>query len=499
MKRRNIVRCLIGVAMILAMMLGTVGCGEQTSSVRKTPTDIPDYSDSDKEMYIYAHRSGSNGQFRGTFGEMITYDEADYFSLERLQEFKDCGFNVFYSQVTAHWYKGEDFETSYLKQYLDWCEQIGLKMIVEDSRIFSLCSSQESLIGEGKQFATMDDLVETIRDYMQPYINHPAFWGICIEDEPQYKCLQAVSEVCRAVKAVKEDVFLKMCLFPLGGLGNLNSEEFYTGQRTTGATIEHWINYAETYLDLSESEWLAYDKYAFGSDGFNSLFNANLQMAAEMAEERDLKFEVILQSFGMDNGSGVKVLPDLNELYLQNNLALAFGVDNIAYFTYWRPGSGYDGVEKMTGGILDYDGTKMIYDEVQEVIAYTREMASVVMNFDYEKTYWSYDRKADITAPSYFISLKTEKLDKVEVSEVTQPTIITQMFDETNNRKGYMVVNALATWDEYSLPDELTLTFEDYDFVTYYSKEEPKTVPLTDGSITLELQEGEAVFVIPHN
>ena len=95
--------------------------------------------------------------------------------------------------------------------------------------------------------------------------------------------------------------------------------------------------------------------------------------------------------------------------------------------------------------------------------------------------------------------MKSEKLDDIKEVKVTQPTIITQMKDSTNNRTGYMVMNAETTLNDYSEPDEVIVSFEDYDFVTYYSVDGAKTVELVDGKLTLTLPEGQAACVIPHN
>jgi len=73
------------------------------------------------------------------------------------------------------------------------------------------------------------------------------------------------------------------------------------------------------------------------------------------------------------------------------------------------------------------------------------------------------------------------------------------MYDENQERNGYMVVNVKNTQNDYKETGEIILNVEGYDFVTYYSKDEPKTVQLVDGEVTLELEEGQAAFVIPHN
>ena len=87
-----------------------------------------------------------------------------------------------------------------------------------------------------------------------------------------------------------------------------------------------------------------------------------------------------------------------------------------------------------------------------------------ILNFEYEKAYFTYDSENAISAPIYFSGVKSEELEHVTAVKVSQPTIVTQMKDETNGRTGYMVLNAQDTMEDSE--DKVTLTIEGYDFVT---------------------------------
>ena len=466
------------------MVAGVIGCEKNTQTSSKVPTDVPNYSESTKELNIYAHRATSEGTFTGANGELITYDS--YITKEEFQRYKDCGFDVIYPQENS--YNGEDFETSRMKAYLDLAEEVGLKCIVSDDRIKKLSGMTTSLVGEGAEFATIEDLAHTIGEYLKPYVNHPAFYGIVTKDEPKWDALEATCQVTQAVKMVDENIYVKTTLLPYH---TSVSHKEYTGEEFGDVTWGSYDTYLRAYLEKSGSNRVSYDDYPYLHNGFLTTFYRNILYNVQLAAEYDADVELIVQSFGKSN----RRLPDKEELYQQNNAALAFGAKNIAYFTYFRMSTN----EGIYGGILDYDGSDMIYDEVQEVIAYTRDMAKVVLNFDYQKVQLAYDEKTDMSAPLYFAGIKSEKLDGISEIVVTQPTIITQMQDKENNRTGYMVLNAETTMNDYSEPDEVTLTFEDYDFVTYYSVDGQKTVELVDGKLTLTLPEGQAAFVIPHN
>ena len=446
-------------------------------------TNVPDYSDSVNELNIYAHRSTSNGTFIDLNGTQLDY--GDYRTKERFQEYKDCGFNVLYVQENN--YNGEAFETSETKKCLDLAYEVGLQCIFIDERIRQLSRSTVSLIGEGAQFASLEALTNQLSTYMAPYIDHPAFYGLATVDEPQYLQLQATGEVYKALKLVDEDIYVKTTLSPFK---KSNGALYYTGvEGSSTATLADYQKYIEKYLQESGTACLSYDDYPFRTDSFLTTYFSNLQYMVTAAAAKGADVELVVQSFAHANTR----LPDLNELYLQNNAALAFGVKNLGYFTYWRAGG-----DTMTGGILDYDGTKMIYDEVQEVIAYTRKMANVMLNFDYEKAYVTYD-SANSTEPDFFADVESQELDNLTVESVTQPTIVTQMKDETNNRTGYMVVNVQSSVNGFSEPEVVVLNFEGYKYATYYIGDTSKTVSLQDGKFKFVLAEGDGVFVIPHN
>lgn len=460
------------------------------------PTDAPDYSDSTMQMNIYAHRSTSEGTFTGVdgSGNLVEVAYPSYISKERFQEFKDCGFNVLYIQENE--YQGQLLSSHPLGTYLELANEVGLKCIISDKRIKELSAVEGGLIGADKEYATMDELVNTLKEYVEPYISHPAFFGLTTKDEPRYVTLESTGQIIQALKQVGEyygvDIYVKATLMPYNTSA---THEMYTGEAggTSERTFASYETYVQSFLDMSKSGVLCYDDYPFRQDEFLSSYLQVLQHNVTKAAENDAVVELVVQSFGKDN----RRMPDLQDLYLQNNLALGFGVKNIGYFTYWRASSSEG--ETITGGILNYDGTKMLYDEVQEVNAYTQDMAKVILNFDYVKANFSCASGA--TAPTYFsgvTGLVNSTLDNVTAT-VTEPTIITQMQDSTNNRTGYMVVNADSSHVENIAKDTVTLTFTNAKYVTKYSASGTEIVKLNSGQITLSLAEGEGAFLIPHN
>lgn len=479
----------VAMAMATALAISAVGCGKQASSEPADPstaTEVPDYSDSTARMNMYAYISPTNGYYTNAAGQQVF--TGDHRSIETYQEYKDCGFDTLMLLGNdAYW--GEDFETSQLKKNMDMCQEVGLKCIVFDHRIHDYSATKDTLIGEGKQFATMEDLVAEIAKCMEPYKEHPAFYGLSLFDEPKYNQLEAMGQTIRAIKTVKEDTFVHTVLLPL--LNNMDME-YFTGEPFGTATFDSYKTYIDKYLKESGQNYFGYDDYPIREDGILSSYFRCLQVAVSEAAKQNADTFLTVQS---NSQAGYLKLPNESELRFQTSAALSFGVKNLLYFTYWMfPNRS---IESYTGAIMDDKGEKMIYDEVQRVNQDTQEMAKVLLHFDYEKAYFTFDKETSITAPLYFGALESSELDNVEAVNVSQATIMTQLHDDEKDITGYMVMNASEPEDAVS--DEVSVKFTDYKFATVYRKGVPETVGLADGTVELTIDCGDCVFVIPHN
>lgn len=478
----------VAILMATALTVSVAGCGDTATSEPADPstaTEVPDYSDSTARMNMYAYISPTDGYYTNAAGQQVF--TGDHRNKETYQEYKDCGFDTLMLLGNdAYW--GEDFETSDLKMNMDLCQEVGLKCIVFDHRIHDYSATTESLIGEGKQFATMEDFVAEIAKCMEPYKDHPAFYGLGLYDEPKYNQMEAMGQTVRAIKAVKEDTFVHSVMLPL--LDNMDSVHF-TGEVGT-ATFDSYKTYINKFLEESEEDYFGYDCYPIREDGVLSSYFRNLQVAVTEAEKHDADIFLTVQS---ESISGYLKLPNEEELRFQSSAALAFGVKNVIYFTYWMFPNRT--AESHSGAIMDDNGNKVIYDEVQRVNQDTQEMAKVLLHFDYEKAYCTFDKETSITAPLYFGALESSQLDNVEEVKVSQATIMTQLYDEEKDITGYMVMNASEPEDAVS--DEVSVKFSGYKFATIYHKGVPETVGLADGVVELSIDCGDCVFVIPHN
>lgn len=476
-----------GVAIVLSVALvGSVAGCKKTSQPAdpSLATEVPDYSDSTARMNMYSYICPTPGNYTTAAGAQVYI--GDQRSVQSFQEYKDCGFDTL-MLLGNDAYRGQDWETSDLKRNLEMAEEVGLNVIVHDDRIHVLSTQKESLIGEGKEYSSLEELSAQIKEWMSPYIDHPVFYGMSLMDEPSHCNFQALSEVTKAIKMIDENIYVHTVLFPY--LEGVTIEQF-TGKSFGNVTIDSYKTYIGDYLDMSEADYVGYDNYPFMADGLLSSFYLNLQTAVAEADKRDADVVLSVQSSCWDTMRKVEE----DDLRFQGYSAMALGAKNLVYYTYYMFPN--QALANYRQAIKDNDGTNIIYDEVQRVNGELQELAKVLLHFDYEKATFTYDKENAISAPTLFSGLKNEELKGVEIVSVTQPTMITQMKDSEKDLTGYMVMNSSDPED--NLTNNVHVKFEGYDYATIYVKGVPETVGLTDSVLTLTLETGEGVFVIPH-
>jgi hypothetical protein len=115
----------------------------------------------DKRMEQYAYAPPPD--FRFEADGIISPVVQDFRTVERYKEYKECGFDILLAQ-TSGVYNGEPWEISKTKLVLDRAYEAGLKkVIVTDERIRLLSETFDGLIGEGKKFASEEELIEFVR------------------------------------------------------------------------------------------------------------------------------------------------------------------------------------------------------------------------------------------------------------------------------------------------------------------------------------------------
>ena len=500
---------LCGVIMLSALF--AVACSGTGSSQEELKAKAPDYSSSDLSLHMYAHVGPTNGYYTDSTGQ-AQYTGEDYRTVKRFQEYKDLGEETLLLLGNDP-YNGENFETSQLKKNLDMAEEVGLRVIVFDLRIHDLSSNisnsgeqLESLVGDGYQFATQEDLEEHIATLIAPYKDHPAFYGVTLFDEPQYVKLKSVGQVYRALRALVPDIYVPIVLLPF--MDETGWIYAYSGQNANSANltpVEAYKIYVEKYFEETQADNLLYDDYPFrlqasidDSQYIRTAYLQNLQIMAGYAQDHDANLELCVQCFGMT--SGLRKVTE-EDVRWQINTALSFGVDKIIHYTYWmfpnQTGPGYGG-EGANSAIMDNYGNKILYDEVKRVNEQSQNLAKVILNFDYEKSYYDF---SSITPPSHFLGLDDVwELDGItDIEEPSDTVLINQMYDDTKKVRGYMVQNLTDPYYEKDASVKITFASE-FKYIMMINKGVTTYAEL-DGSnsYTFDLECGDGCFVIPYN
>ena len=165
------------------------------------------------KMNIMAYTPPTNGK---VMVDNVLYDMGqDFRTKERYQEYKDCGFEVL-MQAGETKYQGEPFETSDLKYMMDLALETGLKFLVYDQRILDIAAN--NTYGENDlicgRFSTQSELNDYISACMKSYMNHPAFYGVIIGDEPPFRSAYNLRNVCMAIHQAKKDTYIHNCFLP---------------------------------------------------------------------------------------------------------------------------------------------------------------------------------------------------------------------------------------------------------------------------------------------
>lgn len=524
-------------AMLLAAItlcsLSVVGCGDNVADDVGADyfKNAPDYSSSDKSISLYAYAPPGDGiytidgkpyKITDDDGNPVTFQTA-----EKYREYKDCGFDIIMFQGDDA-YKGEDFETSHIKDLLDKAEEVGLKAIMFDNRLHNLSQKETPIVGEGctisdEKYAayvkendiegvtysgtavkieTQEDLNKYVAYCMKDYSKHPAFYGLLLRDEPTYKMLPALGSVFKAIRSVKADCLAQCNLFPLhDGKTYVNYKEGATADKI----LSSYKWYIEEFLTQTESDYVMMDSYPMTIESGQSTIKAQhlkgMQIIAEVCKEKGADFYMVIQSSSWTNNGVRKTRAVLEEdLYWQWYTCLGMGVRQISYFTYQRKRTNVT-----TGEFFD-DGTSFITSSGEKTPLYTwaknvhsemQNVAKVVLNFDYVglQSYVGLPISCNI---GFLQGLNETDFQKISAAETSEDSVllITEMYDKDKKVYGYMIANVADPEIKSTLTAKVT--FAESKAISIYGGSKAEQKSLKNGSYTFTLAAGQGVFVIPY-
>lgn len=527
MKIRNIKKA-------LALTLGSVlafgavsfaGCSKDESesvSTEQIP-QLPDYSASAKEYDFFAYSGPMNGIF--TTDNVKKDYNADQRTKEGYTVYKEAGFNVLMLTGSAGFNSGE-WEGSECQRAWNAATEAGIDRIIVTDSSFENYVKETPIVGEGKDFATQEDLVAYAKTVLEKYKDLSNFYGIRITDEPSYKKTEAIGSLYRAVKqaakemGISDNLYIHLNLLPI-------SEKFdryapYAEADDPATEIvecnniaDAYANYVRGYLEACDADRLSSDVYLYRATGLSSDFFTTIQILKRECDAYGADVSFCLQSFEMYSGTRqVYRAVSKSEMRGEMYALMGMGVDDFVYYTYQCP-------ETMTSGEPRIDGTNFltmsgektnVYYAGQDAMAEAQKLSDVILNYEfkggkfYKKDIATFDNSfttsiADTTAgtSAEWDNSHTFTLLK-DVAFDNDVVFATELYDSVNSLYMYMLQNMIDPLNgaDGRTAEKVTATFDSsYTYVAEFDEGRLSYVKLDNGVYTKTLSAGHAVFLVP--
>ncbi len=220
-------------------------------------------------------------------------------------------------------------------QMLDHCQSTGLRGVVNVKRLAPPTA-------DGPAPANWKELVQSAVDR---FAKHPALYGYMIRDEPNAEVFSQLGRVAAEFRQADPVHDICVNLFPIYA----SSEQLGTAS---------YEQYLDEFLGTVKPPALCYDHYPFmrhGEDRQDYFHNLEVARRACLKHRTPL-WIVVLSSWWQHFRT-----PTDAELRWQAYGALAYGIQGIAYFTYWPAKDDY-------AAIVDYGGAPQpLYESMRRL------------------------------------------------------------------------------------------------------------------------------------
>ncbi|HZZ42907.1 MAG TPA: hypothetical protein VFE58_08205 [Tepidisphaeraceae bacterium] len=254
---------------------------------------------------------------------------AKFTTLERYKEIKDANFSYAFPIF------GPATVEDNLKQ-LDYCQQVGLKAFIYDSRMSTSLS---------------EPVKKGIDGMIKDYADKPALAGYFIADEPGPGGFPGLATVVKYLheKDPAHPGFINLLPTYARGAGVF-------GKLT-------YEQYVQTYTDIVHPFAISYDHYHFTNGGDGPEFFENLDTVRKISLSSHTPFwNIILVTRHGDYRNLTQA-----EMSYEAMQTLAYGGKGLVWFTYWSP-TGYDSTTVWSHSIINPDGSHdPHYDMVKAV------------------------------------------------------------------------------------------------------------------------------------
>ena len=380
---------------------------------------------------------------------------------EHIAAMAEAGFNVAMAEVD---FGGHYTTAQQAKKYLDRAAEVNMKCIAMDTKFcIPISEYRPESYGQGAADKSNIGL----------YKDHPAFYGLCISDEP----FSPTADTEAVISLLK----LKVGEF----------RETFPG-KVPFINLSVWVKEAiEPFVKEVQPDFLSYDEYCILSDkSIASSYLANLAKIKRIAMGAGIPAYDTLLTVGHFIPSGKRyATPDYNTLRWQVACTQTFGYAGFYHYNgNPDPNYGYDAIIK--------NGQKtQLYDDIKSVHADVRAWEHVYLSFEWEGI--AAIESGGLNELFFLIPDKTAK-DKIPgIKKIANSQdMLVGIFKDADGNRGYMLTNGTNPWQAKSASAEIT--FDGYDGVQVWEKGAPRVVNLDkDGAAVIELEPGEGKFLIP--
>lgn len=319
---------------------------------------------------------------------------------------------------------------------------------------------------------------------------------ICMFDEPWYDAIDNIAGWIDRYEKTFDDKPFYVNLYP----------EYVAKSQLSGHSWEEYIEYfCEKVLSkLSGERWLSYDIYPYLMDDNTQVVKGIeptwLHSLAVMAENTKKVENAHLQSHLQTCSYNGHREPAEEDIRQQIYVSMAFGVERLSCYTFAVP----PGSESIHGSgkisMVDSKGNPThIYHSVKKLISEVKLFDEIYLQYQYDgfKTYLANESFSSENYNASFKRVSNMEIDKLEdINSVycTADTIISQLYNKQGD-KAYVVVNYEDPYEK--IADNIMLDMGSNKRVTVIRKGVSQSIELNNGVLSLSLEPGEGVMVIP--
>lgn len=245
------------------------------------------------------------------------------------------------------------FVNSNLKHIMDEAWKRGLKVIVYDQEIHHTAFDEKNeTLSKQVVFNRLLD-----ENYSLPMIQHPAFYGFTVIDEPSIDDVDHVANVAHHIQDFFNEYYVSKNLstkdpFILCSL--LPYTRYFSSQNAYKAYLRTWLdNSGKNYLMFDEYTYRA-SKYDTGRSGTDELLDLQYTILSEVLTEPAYKSIRIHQVATSNNDKDLRSPFNIYDVFGSTLFAAAYNNLGISRFSYFPAAFTYH----WNNGIVNRDGSK---------------------------------------------------------------------------------------------------------------------------------------------